>query len=116
MIGKFTKDNGIYYSNDSYIDRPTIKSPYNWDDIDDIDDDDNKRYIDSLYDDIDDMDDDIIKKEVSPYYDYATDRFYFDTWCPVELYDCHDYCEKCFDYKKCKCGINDNLYGYEYCY
>ena len=125
MIGHFIKDDGVYYSNASYMATAKKVDKINNDilerfkcfdnlDDDDIDDGLNDEFTESLYDDIDDIDDDLLKKEVMQYYDYATDRYYFDNWCPVDVCNSFDYCNKCADYHKCMGGYDNKYDDYEY--
>lgn len=82
LIGKFTEDNGIFYSNDSYIDYTTRF----WKDYSIADNEINAQWID---------------EEAKLCYDELTDTYYFDDmYCPY-IYGSYKYCKKCINKDYC---------------
>lgn len=113
LIGNFIKDNGIYYSNDTYKKRAYVwsypkksensksyKCYGSYDDYYGYDYD----YYD--YDDyLDDLNDEYyadFKKEIWDSYNPKYDLYEFDELtCPATCYGVTEFCEKCVNYKKC---------------
>ena len=98
LIGNFVKDNGIYYSNESYKPRTylTVNNGNGY-----------KSYTRTYYDTWDDYDYtdyyyNSFKKDVWDAYNTKTDKYEFDDLtCPGTCYGVTEFCTKCVNYNKC---------------
>lgn len=106
LIGKFIQDNGIYYSNDSYLER-TWKSYYNADGTYNFSHLDSWTKYDKVYDEP------YLGKSKDDYEVYWTNEdvinslgedglYHFNDFdCPATIDENYQYCNYCVNYKNC---------------